>query len=185
MKIDTVVKVGGSLYDLPNLGSRLGEWLAGLKASNLVLVPGGGPTADLVRAWDRQHKLGEETSHWLALRALTCNAHLLAALLPGSRVTRSLDDAGAISILDMHGWAKSVDHLSDRFPHTWDVTSDSLAVQVAMFGEARRLFLLKSVPLPDGMNWHEAARKGIVDPFFSRAVRMASGSLTIRIVSFR
>src|SRR5215475_7098934 len=102
MKMDVVVKVGGSLFDLPDLGTRLADWLTGLKTPNMLLIPGGGQTANLVRAWDRQHQLGEETSHWLALRALTFNAHFLAGLLPGSQLIQGLDETkqGPIQILD-------------------------------------------------------------------------------------
>ena len=187
MKIDVVVKVGGSLFDLPDLGTRLAGWLTGLKTPNVLLIPGGGRAADLVRAWDRQHQLGEETSHWLALRALTFNAHFLASLLPGSRVIKNLHDSlpGSIPILDMHAWATVVDRLPDRLPHSWDVTSDSLAAQVAILGKASQLILLKSVALPEGMDWREAARQGIVDPFFPQAISRAPVNLTIGVVSFR
>src|SRR5437763_15200228 len=75
-----VVKVGGSLYDLPDLGPRLAAWLETLAGPTL-LVPGGGTTADIVRDLDRCHGLGEAISHDLALRALTMNAWFLAALL--------------------------------------------------------------------------------------------------------
>jgi aspartokinase-like uncharacterized kinase len=185
--MDVVVKVGGSLFDLPDLGTRLAGWLKGFKTSNILLIPGGGRTADLVRAWDRQHQLDEETSHWLALRALTFNAHFLASLLPGSPVIKNLDDSGpgSIPILDMHAWAKMVDGLPDRFPHSWDVTSDSLAAQVAILGKVSQLILLKSVSLPESMDWREAARQRIVDPFFPQAISKAPVNLTIRVVSFR
>ena len=78
----TIVKVGGSLYDLPDLGSRLLRFLGELSASRVVIVPGGGPAAEQVRQWDAVHRLGEEASHWLALRATSVNAHFLASLLP-------------------------------------------------------------------------------------------------------
>jgi aspartokinase-like uncharacterized kinase len=186
MKIDIVVKVGGSLYDLPELGPRLGDWLAGLKTTNVLLIPGGGRTADLVRGWDQQHKLGEESSHWLALRALTFNAHYLATLLRGSCVVQDLNETPpGLPILDMHAWAKKNDHLPERFPQRWDVTSDSLAVQVAIVGNASQVILLKSVPQPEGMNWREAARRGLVDSFFPQAVTLAPVDLKIRMVRFR
>ncbi|HMF16110.1 MAG TPA: hypothetical protein VKE98_02835 [Gemmataceae bacterium] len=187
MRIDVVVKVGGSLFDLPDLGTRLADWLRGLKTPNVLLVPGGGRSADLVRDWDRQLQLGEETSHWLALRALTFNAHFLASLLSGSRVIKNPDDSGSglIPILDMCAWATMLDRLPDQLPHTWDVTSDSLAAQVAILGKASQLILLKSVPLPEGIDWREAARQGIVDPFFPQAISKAPANLTICVVSFR
>src|SRR5204862_6165233 len=75
-----VVKVGGSLYDLPDLGPRLAAWLRTL-VGPVLLVPGGGAMADAVRHLDRYHGLGAEISHELALRSLTMNAWFLAALL--------------------------------------------------------------------------------------------------------
>ena len=90
-----VVKVGGSLFDLPGLGSRLVSWLETLPHSEVLLVAGGGVAADVVRQLDRCHGLGEETSHWLALRALSLTAHLLASLLQPHRpiaVVERLDD---------------------------------------------------------------------------------------------
>ena len=48
-----VVKVGGSLYHLPDLGRRLRCWLATLDSLPCLLLPGGGPTADVIRTLDR------------------------------------------------------------------------------------------------------------------------------------
>src|SRR5262249_28627381 len=76
-----VVKVGGSLYDLPDLGQRLAAWVHRLPASKVLLVPGGGATTDVVRDLDRCHGLGEATAHDLAMRSLTLNAWFLAAVL--------------------------------------------------------------------------------------------------------
>ena len=61
----SVFKVGGSLFDLPDLGQRL-AWLAEAQLSTVLLVPGGGPTAEIIRNLDRRHRLGEEAAHWLA-----------------------------------------------------------------------------------------------------------------------
>ena len=76
-----VVKVGGSLYDLPDLGPRLRAWLKQAPAADFLIVPGGGPTADVIRDLDRIHRLGEEKAHSLALAALRLNAWFLATLL--------------------------------------------------------------------------------------------------------
>src|SRR5262249_34902973 len=75
-----VVKVGGSLYDWPDLAGRLQDWLGQPSERRVLLVPGGGVTADVVRDLDQRHALGEERAHWLALHALALNAHFLAAL---------------------------------------------------------------------------------------------------------
>src|SRR5262245_62868008 len=111
----TVVKVGGSLFDLPDLGPRLRRWLGQLPAGEVLLVPGGGATADVVRAFDRVHHLGEEAAHWLALRAMSVNAALLESLAPG------------VPVLDALAFARDDEGRPGRLPHCWAVTSDSVA----------------------------------------------------------
>src|SRR5439155_8942930 len=76
-----VVKVGGSLFDHPALGPGLREFVESLAPKEVLLVPGGGPVADAVRELDRVHGLGEEASHWLALRGLSVTAGMMESLL--------------------------------------------------------------------------------------------------------
>jgi aspartokinase-like uncharacterized kinase len=180
-----VVKVGGSLFDWPDLRLRLAEWLAWQFPARLLLVPGGGATADVVRAFDRQHGLGEETAHWLALRALTLNAFFLAELLPraGLHVVRRLDDCpalwdqGRVPVIDAHAFGLADEEQPGCLPHSWSVTSDALAARVALVAGASQLVLLKSVTIPPGLSWDEASRQGFVDDFFPRvAARLADVS---------
>jgi aspartokinase-like uncharacterized kinase len=180
-----VVKVGGSLFDLPDLGPRLRAWLAGLGAAEVLLVPGGGPTADVVRDLDRRHGLGEETSHWLALRALTVNAHFLQALLPGAVVVPQPRGGGALAVLDPYAFACADEGRPGCLPHCWRVTSDSVAARAAVVGQARRLVLLKSATIPHGTAWAEAGQCGLVDGWFARVLGQASEPLTVFAVNFR
>ena len=48
----------------------------------MLVVPGGGPFADAVRAVDAQVGLGDDVAHVLALRAMDQLGVLLAPLLP-------------------------------------------------------------------------------------------------------
>jgi len=152
-----VAKVGGSLYDWPELGPRLRAWIAALAPATALLVPGGGPIAEAVRILDRGLGLGEEASHWLALQALALNARFLQALLPGAE------------IVDGYDFARRDEGQPGALPHAWDVTSDSVAARVAAVMGARQLVLLKSVDFPEGIDTHEAARQGLVDTYFARA----------------
>jgi aspartokinase-like uncharacterized kinase len=187
-----VVKVGGSLLDLPDLGTRLPSWLATLPPEDIVvLVPGGGPTTDVIRALDQRFELGEERAHWLALRALTLNAHILACLLPGARIIKQLIDAFVVGsrlcLLDCHGFA-SLDEQAvngNPLPHHWDATSDSVAARVAVAWRAARLILLKSVTIPPTLNWEDAGRAGLVDPLFPEVVAAAEGRLEVSAVNLR
>lgn len=183
-----VVKVGGSLFDWPELPPRLRAWLVGLDATKVLLVPGGGATADVVRDFDRLHGLGEETSHWLALQALSLNARFLHAILPEAAILSSLAGASGsgqcASILDAYPFFRADEKRVDHLPHRWDVTSDSLAVRAAALFGATDLILLKSACW-EGSDWAGASRAGLVDPYFPEALRQAPAHLRIRLVNLR
>ena len=183
-----VVKVGGSLFDLPDLGSRLRDWLAVDKRvqppAAVLLVPGGGPTTDVIRGFDKRFGLGEETAHWLALRTLTLNAHVLAALLPGAPVVAEVSRlASGINILDAFPFLQRDEPAS--LPAHWDAASDAVAARAAVVLRARRLVLLKSVNIPAAMDWEEAGRQGLIDPMFASILRQAEGELEVSAVNLR
>lgn len=187
-----VVKVGGSLYDLPDLGSRLRRWLAEQCAdTRVVLIPGGGPLVDAIRHLDRSHGLGEETSHWLALRALSVNAHFLASLLPSTCVCGDVGKLGRaweknlLPVLEVHEFARGDEQRPGRLPHCWSVTSDAFAARVAVVFRASHLILLKSTTIPPGMDWTEAGRLGLVDAMFAEVLLDAPVDLRVSAVNLR
>jgi len=121
--------------------------------------------ADVVRQWDRVHRLGNETAHRLAVRVMAAAGELLE-LVPGCAV---FDCAAVLTDADL--------------PRSWAVTSDSIAASVAATGRASRLVLLKSVAVPAGTPWPEAAARGWVDDYFpAMAARL---SCPIDVVNFR
>jgi aspartokinase-like uncharacterized kinase len=168
-----VAKLGGSLYDLPDLRPRLCRWLAAQDAPSVLLVPGGGMLANAVRELDARHGLGEEAAHWLALRALTLAARFLAELLPGSVMVSHPREwrHDSLAVLDPHAFAVADEGNWGALPHSWTVTSDSLAARAACVAEVRRLVLLKSVTIPKDIDWHEAAQRGLVDEYFAMALK--------------
>jgi aspartokinase-like uncharacterized kinase len=178
-----VIKVGGSLYDLPDLRSRLSAYLAGIAAPVLV-VPGGGAAADVIRELDRIHQLGGEVSHWLALRACTMNGHFLARILGNLPIVADVTgDLPNVAIVDLLAFAADDECRPDHWPHRWVVTSDSMALRVAHIAGATELTLLKSLDAPDG-NWSAIAARGAVDAFFPIAASRTP-DVKIRIVKFR
>ncbi len=187
---DVVVKVGGSLYDLPDLGPRLRSWLGGLGTVRVVIIPGGGAAADVVRDLDRLHELGGERSHWLALASLSLTGRFLWTLLPGAAFVAGPEEAdaawraGAVAVLDPHAFARADEGQIDSLPHDWSATSDSVAARVAVAWKARQLVLLKSVSLPPGVDWTEAGRLGLVDTQFAGVVGQARG-LSVRWENLR
>jgi 5-(aminomethyl)-3-furanmethanol phosphate kinase len=183
-----VAKVGGSLFDCPDLKRRVQEFCASLVDRQVVLFPGGGKTAEAIREFDRVHRLGEEKSHWLALRALTVNGHFLSDLLgvqlvEGLNAARSAFRRQPLVVLDPFRFARGDEDRPDHLPHVWSATSDSLAARVARIAGAERLVLLKSVTIPAGMSWTEAGANGLVDPLFSQAI--AAAEFLVEAVNLR
>jgi aspartokinase-like uncharacterized kinase len=177
-----VVKVGGSLFDMPDLGARLRSWLGGART---LLVPGGGATADAIRNLDRVHRLGEEAAHWLALHALSVNAQFLARMLDVQVTSRIWDPAAeAICVLDPLPFFREDERSADRLPHTWRVTSDSLAARIAVCAAACELVLLKSVSWRVHDGWPAAVAADVVDTHFPVVLQQAP-ALPVRIVNFR
>jgi aspartokinase-like uncharacterized kinase len=180
----TVIKVGGSLLDWPELSRRLGTFLGTWRGAQdqigpgILLIAGGGPAGDLIRMMDRIHGLGDAAAHRLALHALDLSAQLLASLLPGSVFVDRPDELSAvwdrheIPILAPRRFLEEVDERGpDPLPASWDVTTDSIAARIAIRLEATRLVLLKSAKLPAGINRQQAARLGLVDRMFPLVAR--------------
>ena len=88
-------------------------------------------------------------------------------------------DARAFAAWDQHT------NPHGALPHRWSVTSDSVAARAAVVSGAEHLILLKSVTIPEGMDWEEAAEHGYVDKWFARTIRPAGESLKVRAVNLR
>ncbi len=161
-----VVKVGGSLYSEPGLGPALRVWLATL-TEPVVVVPGGGGFADAVRELDAVHSLSETESHWLAIQSLSLARHFLQLLIGQD-----------VPILDCYEFFQK----HDLTPHSWAVTSDSLALAYAQHQQATKLVLLKSVSLPHGCTWPEAAALDLVDEDFPN--RLNRQPLPVELINF-
>lgn len=148
-----VVKLGGSLLDLPNLAERLRTAIRQVSRKPLVIV-GGGPTAELVRGWDDVHSLPASSAHWLAVRAMEFNQHLVKTLLPETIPISHPDQAhgvwerNEISLLNSWEWLTLEDEIPPSLPQSWDVTSDSIAAWVTIRWRAEGLVLLKSLDAP-------------------------------------
>jgi aspartokinase-like uncharacterized kinase len=172
-----VAKVGGSLLTWPGLPEALRRWLDTQADRRVVLVSGGGRAADFVRELDRLHSLGEESSHTLALRSLDLSAHALAAIVPGLVVvedTAAMEEswtAGGVPVLAPRRTLDADD--PHTLEHSWRVTTDAIAARLAILFGAE-LILLKSAPIPPGLDRTGAAHVGLVDEAFPEVSRPIS-----------
>jgi aspartokinase-like uncharacterized kinase len=163
--VTAVVKIGGSLlHDPASLHQVLDAVADARQESALLVVPGGGPFADAVRAMDRHLGLTDDAAHWMAVLAMDQYAHLLQSRLRGATLVSTPAaalaalDTGALPVLAPYRWLRDADPL----PHSWDVTSDSIAAWIAGELGAPRLVLIK----PAGVTGEEA-----LDAYFPHACR--------------
>lgn len=145
--IKTVVKVGGSLGRERHPRSLMQTLCQRAKQNGILVIPGGGPFADVIREHDDRLGLNPETAHWMAILAMDQYAHLLASLASKTQLVKQLEDAekaideGQLPILLSYDLLRSDKTLS----RSWDVTSDSIAAWVAGKARANQLILLKSL----------------------------------------
>jgi aspartokinase-like uncharacterized kinase len=141
-----VIKIGGAITAIPGALDRVCHAVAVAAAHHrIVVVPGGGPFADAVRLFEQSHTLSPDASHWMAILAMDQYALVLSERITGSVL---VDEAGAVSealgcgrlaVLAPSRWMRTADVL----PHSWAVTSDSIAAFVAGALDATRLILIK------------------------------------------
>ncbi|MDI9633870.1 MAG: uridylate kinase [Methanolinea sp.] len=112
-----VIKLGGSLY------SRAGEICAFLleRSPPVLVVPGGGPFARAVR----ETGAGGTAAHWMAVAAMEQFGWYLSRF--GIPVTGQLSVSEGPRVLLPYIPLRSADPL----PHSWDVTSDTIAAWCA------------------------------------------------------
>lgn len=179
-----ILKVGGSLLDFPLLPQRLNDVLAQSDADCQLIVTGGGRSADVVRQWDKHHHVGEETCHWIALRAMQFNAYLLQSILIDAMLVADSAQLqpGKVHLLDPVAWLKREEKQGITTPHRWQFTSDSVAAHLAMQLDASRLTLCKSTLPNQPCGLACAAGLGIVDACFPEA---SAGLKHIEMVNLR
>jgi aspartokinase-like uncharacterized kinase len=163
----------------------MGTQAIAARRHRIVVVPGGGSFADAVRRADVRFRLGDSAAHWMAILAMDQYGHLLAELARGACLVRSRRELapGRLNVLAPSAWLRRADPL----PHSWDVTSDSIAAWFARTLHVRRLLLVKHAdgyvgPLV-GRERVPARRRrlaldafaGVVDPYFPRALDPATG----------
>ncbi len=142
------VKLGGGLSAAPTaFAAAVAAIGAAAERCRLVVLPGGGPFADAVRAFDAGAGLSPDAAHWMAILGMDQYAFAIADRLECGVVVRDPDGiqaalaAGNVPVLAPFRWM----HAADVLPHSWDVTSDSIAAFLAGALDASVLVLLKPV----------------------------------------
>jgi len=133
-----IIKVGGSLIDhAPMIARTIWE-----SKRNVLIIPGGGIFADLVRKWE----VSDSAAHFMAIAAMDQYGWFLSSYgLPVTTAPRF--EGHPVIFLPYQDLMRT-----DPLAHSWDVTSDTISAYYAHVMGAP-LLILKSVDYihtPDG-----------------------------------
>lgn len=177
----TIVKLGGSQAFAPTLR----PWLdtIAVAAGAVVIVPGGGPFADTVRAAQPRIGFDDRTAHAMAQLGMTQFALALAGI--GSDLglvvaARRTEIDRALAARRIPVWAPH-EMLRDAadVPPSWSVTSDSLALWLAAALDAPQLLLVKARSARRGAELAALAADGLVDTAFPEFASRYAGSIFV------
>uniref|UniRef100_A0A7J2TLQ3 Uridylate kinase n=1 Tax=Archaeoglobus fulgidus TaxID=2234 RepID=A0A7J2TLQ3_ARCFL len=172
-----IFKIGGSVAG--NL-KEIFEALENLEDAKV--IPGGWIFADIVE------KLGlnDELSHWMAVLSMNLYGYYMLSYAKGFKISEpeSFEDIkrkGKIIILPYRIMKKF-----DELPHSWDVTSDSIAIWIAgKIGEKRVVKVtaaggvIKEGRIVEFARAEEAVKAGIIDRFAPMLLKNHSVELFI------
>lgn len=156
-----VLKIGGTLLKYPSKLKKLCNEISNIiRYTPILVIPGGGGFADIVRGYYKQYKLSEDIAHWMAILAMDQYGLLLSELIGQAKI-----------IIDLNKYRRyaSKNYIpiflpfkyfydNDPLPHSWEVTSDSLSLYIARQVNAETLILLKDV---DGVYYGDKLIKRI------------------------
>ena len=164
-----VIKLGGSFA----FSADLAEWIAAIagRVGRAVVVPGGGPFADVVRAAQAQMGFDDVAAHRMALLAMEQYGCAIKSLHEALSLADSLDSIRRC-LADGHVavWLPTQMALdAAEVPQSWEVTSDSLAAWLAGKIGAERLLIVKHVePARGTMRAADLAARDVVDKAFAK-----------------
>jgi len=174
-----VVKLGGSLYNTPELP----QWLTALAdystQHSIVIVPGGGPFADQVRRAQALHHFNDGIAHHMALIAMKQFGLLLASIAPKCQLINGLETPrGPFSI-----WLPNDELLLEPdLKKSWDISSDSIALWLTNKLDAEQLLLIKR-PLIQTSSIAALTSRSVIDAGFAQL--FAEKRITTKIINYQ
>ncbi len=175
-----LVKLGGSLARHPALAA----WLAAVRDApgppGRLVVPGGGPFADAVRALEVPLGLDATTAHRCAVLAMQQYGLMLVARAPGLRPVETEDEIAALARDGAAGvWLPwRLAGTTPELEPSWAVTADSIAAWLATRLRARALVIVKA-RTPPAAEVDALTAAGILDAAFPRYRRRFAGPVRV------
>jgi aspartokinase-like uncharacterized kinase len=111
----------------------------------IIIIPGGGSFANFIRKAYTELQFSDELAHWMSIISMNYNGIELGKKYANLKTYENLNELkkqgeNLCLFLPFQFLKKN-----DRLPHTWQVTSDSIALFLAKTLELKECFLVKDV----------------------------------------
>jgi len=144
-----IFKIGGKILDnsknLINTIAQLTQLFEDNIIKRIILIPGGGMIANFVRKIYREFQLNNNLAHWIAIYSMDYNGLGLKQKFPHLKLYKDYKElqkeSNFISLFLPYTYLKN----NDELPHTWDVTSDSITLYLAIKFGLNKCFLIKDI----------------------------------------
>ncbi|TXT62284.1 MAG: hypothetical protein BAJALOKI3v1_630021 [Promethearchaeota archaeon] len=151
-----LVKLGGNIIgNQNNLISSISQLrkLVNVQAlfRKVIIICGGGEYANFIRILDQEISLGDDISHWASIIAMDINAKKIHYQFPEIRLISKFEllknelenkeSSGKLLLFQPYNFLREKDDL----PHSWNVTSDSIALFMTNALKLSHCVLVKDV----------------------------------------
>jgi len=175
--MDAVLKIGGSIFQKSS-AEKLWRTLEELiRQFSFIIVPGGGDFANLVRNYYKLYQISDDSAHWMAILCENILGFLILEHLKSAIPVFGISEISAaiksFKIPIFLPFQYLFEH--DPLPHSWEVTSDSIAAYFAETLQAQKLILVKDV---DGIYTHDPKKFPEKDVKFLKTIKLSSNVLS-------
>ncbi|WP_213954810.1 MULTISPECIES: aspartate kinase [unclassified Variovorax] len=162
-----IVKLGGSLTTNPLLPAWL-SLLADCGGGRVIVVCGGGAFGDAVRQAQAHWRFSDLNAHNMAILAMAQTAYLMHGLNPALQLVRTKTDIRRVLHKGQTALWLPFELQRERgtAQTNWNVTSDSIALELAQRLNAERLVVVKSCAIDPRLSLAQLTEAGIVDRSF-------------------
>jgi len=144
-----IVKIGGKILEnKENLESTIAQFKHICEnniVQKIIIIPGGGTYANFVRRIDEKISIGDELSHWMAIFAMNCNGIELSQKYNDIKYFDNIRELKKSNERIVIFLPYDFINQRDELLHTWDVTSDSIALYIAQHLGFKACFLIKDI----------------------------------------
>ena len=150
---NAVFKIGGKiLEDYKNFEftiSQLKKLYEDNTLQKIIIIPGGGSYANFIRSIDKNLVLGDDLTHWMAIFSMNYNGKELNKKFPDLECVDDFEKIQSAKRIFCIFLPYNYLRKKDELPHSWEVTSDSIAIYIANKLNLNECYLIKDV---EGIN---------------------------------